>query len=202
MSENKGGQMAETKEKPSTDEPTKTESESIDEEIAVFEPVAKAVDVKLVHPGTGEEVVFVQHELSFFNKLKFFRLLTKTIREASESEAGGIGEFIAEALDSVSSASTGTNEFLETVTVLVESVPTFAEDAYILALNVRPQDEEWVKEALTQLDDDAGFAILDNFVAQNGKALRDFFAKRLRKVGQRVNQELGDLTTQTEEATA
>lgn len=177
--------------------PRQTKKSEVEEQIEVFEPVAKAVDRELTHPDTGEKKTFVQHELSFMPKLKFFRLLSGTFRLAAESDAdsngAGMANFLEETLSNISNFQenpTITNDLIATFMKLIELVPDFAEELYILALNVKPKDSVWTAEALQNIDDDLGIDILEVFIAQNGKAMRDFFAKRLAKVGKRLTVEL------------
>lgn len=217
MPVNKGGHMAtatktskkeapvkeEVKEEVASD--AKTEEgkalDELDEQIAVFEPVATSVERKLIHPDTKEEKVYVQHEMGYMTKLKFFRLLSGTIRLASSESQGGIGEFISETFGDVSNLiaqgfskeeaeSLASNQFISTILKLVELVPEFMEESYVLMLGVRPTDHDWAIEALDSLDDEEGIDILDTFVAQNGKAIRRFFDRHLRRVAARASKEL------------
>lgn len=169
----------------------------IEEQIEVFEPVKKAVDRVLTHPDTNEKKTFVQHEMGFMTKLKFFRLLSGTLRLASESDAqangsGGVAVFLQETVGNIQNMedANATNEFLVTMMRLIELVPEFAEELYLLALNVRPSDQVWATEALGEIDDDLGEDILVTFIAQNGKSITDFFGKRLRRIGKRINHEI------------
>jgi hypothetical protein len=194
--------MAETKAKPKATKPKEEKSpaeEAIDEQIAVFEPVALAVDRVLVHPDTGEEKTFVQHELGFLAKLKFFRLLSATLRLASQNDQAGVAGFLQEAIDSITtSENIGNEQFLDVLMKLVELVPDFIDEAYLLALNVRPNDQEWVVQAFETLDDETGIDIINVFVAQNGKAIQDFFGKHLQKVGATIQATLALEDTEQE----
>jgi hypothetical protein len=181
---------AETKEAPkkATKKAVKEEPEAVvdplEEQIAVLEAVHKAVDRTLVHPETQEERTFVQHEMGFMTKLKFFRLLSGTLRLASEQQYGGIMGVV----EATMTGDQSSTEFLETIMRLIELVPDFAEQTYIYALNIKPKDQEWALQAFDSLGDEEGIDILDTFIAQNGEAIRDFFVKHLKKIGQRVSQ--------------
>lgn len=185
-------EMAATATAEKKETPKKEVKTEVDEQIEVFEPVAKAVDRVLTHPETGEQKTFVQHELSFLPKLKFIRLLSGTLRMSSTDEQGGIGVFISEAIAGLQSQNQQemASEFLTTILALAELAPDFMEEAIILALSVKPEDQAWAIEAIQNLDDNQGLDIVEVFIAQNGASLRDFFTKRLSKIGARLNQEL------------
>lgn len=167
------------------------------EQIEVFEPVGKAVDIKLTHPD-GSERTFVQHELGFLSKLKFFRLLTGTIRLASTTDEAGLVGFVANLIEAFSNDNPNYEELLATILTVTELIPDFVEETFLLALNIKPEDELWVREAFAELDDDQGIEIVEVFVSQNGEAIRDFFNKRLRRVGLRIQKQVGSLSQDTE----
>jgi hypothetical protein len=165
--------------------------DELEKQIEVLEPVAKVVERKL--KLDGEERTFVQHEMSFFSKIKFFRLMSGTLRLATEQDGGqggGVADLIQEAF--VGAQQLGNQEvanvFLDAVLRLVELAPDFLEETYLLALNVKPEQTLWVSQAFQELDDEVGIDILDTFVAQNGKAISDFFSKRLGKLTKRVQE--------------
>lgn len=169
-----------------TEDKLESQTKSLEEQIEVFEPVAKAVDWNLKHPD-GSEKTFVQHEMGFLTKIKFFRLLAGSLRLASQNNEADI---IEELLQARGYSSANTESFLTMLLRLVELVPDFVEETYILALKVKPEDEQWFKEALENLDDETGMKILETFVAQNGKAVQNFFEKHLRKVVKRLTHEI------------
>jgi hypothetical protein len=163
------------------------------EEIEIFEAVAKSVKRTLVHPETGEKKEFSQHELAFIPKMKFFRLVSGTLRLAAENEGGA--NLIAEILGGVDA---GDNDSMVLAILrLVELSPDFLEEAFLYALNVKPVDHQWVLEALETIDDETGADIIDVFIAQNGPAVHDFLTERLPKMGKRVGSLLN--TTQEQE---
>ncbi len=196
------------KEKAALEKEIKEASEEVDEQVEVFEPVALSVERKLTHPDTGEERTFIQHEMGFLTKLKFFRLLSGTIRLAADDMGQGFGDFLNDLFgsDQVNSDSIrdtlgqegGEEQIIVLITRLVELVPDFIEETYVLALNARPQERVFVIESLDSLSDDEGFDILDVFIAQNGKAIRRFFDQHLRKISKRFAEslQLGEGTEQ------
>lgn len=186
--------MAETKTKAKVkEEPT------IDEQIKLLD-VPKAVDVVLKDPVTDEERTYVQHELGFLPKLKLFRLLSGTIRLATENDSGGAEQFVNEALGSTA-GQISSEGFIEMMMKLVELAPDFIDEAYLLILKVPLEEQEWARKALDELDDEQGLKIIDTFIAQNGQSLRDFFTKRLASLQKRATTEFGDLVTGQESET-
>jgi hypothetical protein len=172
--------------------------DELDEQIEVFEPTPKAVDRVLTHPETNETKTFVQKEMGFMVKLKFFRLLSGTLRLASDTQGANPAEFLQEAFGEVIGEDGGiqpsvdsTGAFLTGIMRLVELAPDFLEDAYLLILGVKPEDQPWALQAMDSLDDDEGIDILETFVAQNGKAIRRFFDKHLRRIGATISREIG-----------
>lgn len=160
---------------------------ALEEQIEVFEPIAQAVDRVLSYGGQTRK--YVQHEMGFLTKLKFFRLLSQTIRMASEDVEGGTSAFLDELFSSAAQEDTeSTNAIFGGILRLVELSPDFIEEAYMYALSVPPEDRAWAQLALENLTDDEGLDILEVFVAQNGESIRDFFMKRLRKIGKRLGQ--------------
>lgn len=185
--------MTQTKEAPKKrGRPKKVKEEpSLDEQIEVLS-APKAVDRVLVKPD-GEEVTFTQHEMGFMTKLRFFRLVSGTLRLASIGEDGGVAGFIGEAMEALEGDFSNENaaEFIEIILRLVELSPNFIEEAYTLILKVPQEDEPWVIKALDDLSDEEGLNILEVFVQQNGAALRDFFSKHLSRVGKTISASMG-----------
>lgn len=160
----------------------KSPEQELDEEIAVFEPVEKAVDRKL--ELNGETRTYVQHEMGFMTKLKFLRLLSNSIRQATEEE--GSTDFLSDFFGA--GEIENPDAMLNGLLRLVEAVPEFIEEAYCYALNVPTKDHSWAILAFENLSDEEGLDILDVLVAQNGVAIRDFFTQKLPKLGKRVQK--------------
>jgi hypothetical protein len=168
----------------------KQEEVSLDEQIELLD-VPKAVDRTLEHPETGESRTYVQHEMGFLTKLKFFRLVAGTARLATDGQ-GGIAEFLEETMVDSGGA---TDNFMTTITQLIELVPDFYQEAAMLILKVPVAEQAWVGQALENISDEEGVDILDVFIAQNGAALRDFFTKHLQKLQKRASEEFGSLVS-------
>ncbi len=189
----------ETKEKPKSKEKTEVEvdktsekikqaeeqQEQLDKEIEVFEPVALAVDRTLEFGGQTK--TYTQHEMGFMTKLKFFQLLSGTIRLASEDTEGGTSAFLDEIFGSLDqSGPSSANAMFGGLMRLVELSPEFIENAYMFALSVPVNERDWAKAALENLTDEEGIDILETFVAQNAESIHDFFTKHLARIGKRV----------------
>lgn len=185
---------AENKEEKQT-ELDEAQSE-LDKQIEVFEPVPKAKDRTFTHPETNEEKTWVQTEMGFMSKIKFFRLLAGTLRLASDTQSGSPMDFIQEAFGDGNiqnmDEETQASSFVSGMIQLVELAPDFLQESFVLILNVKPQDESWFIEALDSLDDEEGIDIIETAVAQNGNAIRRFFDKHLRRVGETISREVGN----------
>lgn len=183
------------------DELEKKEKE-LDEQIRVFEPIAIVVEREITHPD-GTKKVFIQKELSFMNKIRFLRLLSGTIRLAAEAGGtsvagifqdtfGDMQDVINQGFNPDNAEDIVANQFISTVLRLVELAPDFLEELFLIALDVPKKESEikWALEAFETLDDDEGFSILDTIVAQNSKAIKDFFTERIATTAKRGSQEL------------
>jgi hypothetical protein len=175
---------------------TKSEEklEQLDEDIEVLSPPL-AVDRTLVSPVDGEERVYVQHELAFIPKTRFFRLLSGTIRLASEGDSGLI-ELVGEFFGEEDITQEGAAQMVSVIMRLVELSPDFLTDAFIHILSIPQNEVEWAVPALESLDDETAMGIIDVFIDQNGEAITDFFTKRLRKTGSRVGKIVEKVTEQ------
>ena len=183
-----------TQTKPKTTSTKKKEEPTLDEQIELLD-APKAVDRVLKNPITEEERTYVQHEMGFMTKLKFFRLFSGTLRLASQSEVGGVSQFVESAIQGGINPET----FIETLMKLVELAPDFIEEAYMLILKVPLDEQVWATEALDSLSDEEGVDILDVFIAQNAEALNAFFTKHLKKLQTRATSEFGNLLNEDTE---
>jgi hypothetical protein len=174
----------------------------LDDQLEILDPINAAPKTwKLHHPDDpkdGKE--FVQRELTYTNKLRFFRLLSSTIRLAAESDDGkGLEDLLADVIGEGGlgglnrqgmSADQLASQFAASIMRLIELAPEFVTDLYILMLQPKASDRDYLRGALEELDDDTGFEMLELFVAQNAKALQRFFVLHLRRVGERVQEAL------------
>ncbi len=189
-----------------TDEEIKEElaqkEKELDEQIRVFEPIALVVEREITHPD-GTKKVFIQKEFSFMTKIRFLRLLSGTVRLSAEAGGTSVGNVIQETfgdmqylisqgVDANNAEDLIANNFISVVLRLVELAPDFLEELFLIALDVPKKEDEikWALEAFETLDDDEGFSILDTIVAQNSKAIKDFFTERIANTAKRGSQEL------------
>lgn len=175
----------------------KEANDKIEEEVLILDTVSAVKTVELTHPVTGETKTFEQKELAFIPKTRLLSLIATTIRAASESENssvgdvindmfGGVNDLIGQGVAKEAAENYATNQFLEIILRLVEVAPDFLDQLYLLVLNVKPANRQWVIDSLEVLGDEQGIEILDTAIAQNGEALRDFFDKHLRRVATRA----------------
>jgi hypothetical protein len=176
----------------------KAEESDFQKQIDILDPVALSKEVTLKHPETGEEKTFIQKELAFIPKTRLLSLVATTLRMASDDDGGNVGDIIndtfggvnsliSQGIDPEDAESFAANQFLSVILRLVEIAPDFLDQLYLLVLNVKQKDRQWVIAALEVIDDEQGIEILDTAIAQNGDALRNFFDKHLRKVATRVS---------------
>lgn len=178
-----------------------TEEEKVDDLVTSTNEV-KAPKVREQHLKYLDfEKTYKQSKLSFFGKLELSRIVGKALGQAAE---GGLGlrELAQDAnLNNV-------DGIMKVFASVAEHVPDLWLNIYMLALGVTDIEKPLVKEILTQshdeetgeggLSDEDGIAIMETFIDQNGKALRDFFRDALPKLWTRFQKELEISTSNTE----
>lgn len=136
-----------------------------------------------------DSVVYEQKPLTYFNKVKFLKLIGKTL---DETLAGGgtVGDMLVTDGVRVGIGDLGdVDSFLRLAASAADSLEDFLKDCYCLWLNVPKREQEWAKLALEEIDDETGIQIIERFVAQNWKAIERFFteyATRLQKASQKA----------------
>lgn len=171
-----------------------SEQERVDELIETVQPSAAIRSQRIfvndpTSPYNGFDKTYVQKPLSFFGKTEFVRIVGKAIDAALSGEDGtsvtqliGVGS-----LNDLSQA----DVFIKALARLAEYAPDLLKSAYMISLGVPRHERDVVSAILDMpqddeagggLSDDDGFAIMETFVAQNAKALSDFFTVRLRKI--------------------
>lgn len=135
--------------------------------------------------------IYEQRRLSFFGKLEFTRTV-KRFLDDDERLAELIAQLRASDNDERISA------LVQLVLTMVEQGPETAKQIFMQALNVPEQDRWIVSGILDQphdddtgqggLNDDDAMAIIETFVDQNAKAMRDLFFDRMRQLGERVQE--------------
>lgn len=127
----------------------------------------------------GDPLTFSQKPLGFMGKIKLFSVLSKTVNKVLEQNVS-----ITELLDGPGSDSLPlsgdsmkeADQFIKTLTKVLEYAPEALEDIFCVILNVPNSQQEYVKARLDEeLTDEQGFAVLNTFVDQNWEILHDFF---------------------------
>lgn len=184
----------------------KSEEEKVDELIDAVAPPVKRREQRITasdgSPFEGFDRTYVQQKLSFFAKLEFIRLVSRAINRAMGKDESGDAIDLGALLGGVSGDATQTELFIMAVTRLAEYAPEIIKDIYMISLNVpaheRPIvaaifDEPYDEDAQTGgLSDEDGLAILETFVAQNGKVMRDFYLTEMPKLGSQIQEALAD----------
>jgi hypothetical protein len=125
--------------------------------------------------------------------MKFFRLVSGTLRLAAEQGETNLVNELFGGIDSVDN-----DAMVMGILRLVELSPDFLEEAFLYALNIKPADHQWALEAFEVIDDETGADIIDVFIAQNGPAVRDFLTEKLPKMGKKMGILLNNQDTEQE----
>lgn len=189
-------------------------ADETDEALEILEPKADpkrwVIGKPPEHGGKETEYsVYVQKPLSYFARLRFFGLITRTIATALK-QSGGLDTSGIDAFDygdriSVDSlrrlreadfASAG--NFFQLAMQLMSYQEDFLLDCYVIWLDVPASERRWAKAVLAQrwdpeagqwgLTDAQGTEIVEIFIDQNYEDIRDFFAVELPKLWKRVQQ--------------
>lgn len=179
-------------------------SAPLGEPVAVAEPVEEKEDVlhaivpndepkEVVLTLDGADRTYVQAPLKYFRKMEFFGLVGRTIDEAMSGEDGltvnsifgantptSVGELAASDFGDLDS-------FLALVAKIANYAPDFLKDCYVIWLDVPKRERVWAREALDNLEDEAGLAIIETFIDQNWDSIERFFTERIRSVANRVS---------------
>ena len=134
----------------------------------------------VLSPGTDTELFLQQKPLTFFGKMEFFSVMGNAIDRAL---SGGLS--VADLLD-VPDRDSGrpldasslkeADLFVKAVVKLVQGAPETLLDIYCIVLGVPSGERFYVKQRLeTELTDEQGVAILNNFVDQNWDVMVNFF---------------------------
>lgn len=186
-----------------TENTQQTEAEKVDELIdAVAPPVKKREQRIAGGPGSpfeGFDKTYTQQKLSFFGKLEFVRLSSRAISKAMTASDGEEAVNLTD-LIGVQSAQdiTSADVFIRAIARLAEFAPEIVKDIYMISLNVPAHEREIVAAILDEpfddetqtggLSDDDGFAIMETFVAQNARVMRDFFREKLPQIAEQVRK--------------
>lgn len=167
-------------------ETIKTEDSKDENIVDLLKPKTDPQKVTLKYED--QEAEYIQKPLSYFGKLEFFSTLAEAVDIAMQTGlsvnglvGGGIG---AEDL-------TSTDSFMLAIAKLMRYAPDVLKDSYCIFLDVPFADRPWAKQAMDNLSDEEGIAIIETFIDQNYEAIENFFRERIAKVVKRVNQNRG-----------
>lgn len=168
-----------------------------EEELEEVEPLSTPREWIIGPPE--DRRTFVQKQLSFHKKVKFFALLAQTVRQVTAVGGQGAlsdllqGESLMERGRQLGSADmTDAESFVNLASSLVMFADDFLLDAQCLFLNVPVGQQVWVKEMLDRdvseggLSDEEHVETIRLFVAQNWPAIKHFFGVLLPKVWKEV----------------
>lgn len=155
--------------------------------------------------------VYKQEQLSFFGKQEFIVLMNGYVDQfmsgdfglkVSDLFGGGLRQRLQlpeEVSAEQAEKMVDENEaMIRAISKLVDKIPGFQMEIIILALGVPRDDRTVVAETLRGpvyrggLTDDQGFGILETFIIQNAKAIRDFFAEKATHLYEVAQRELSD----------
>ena len=180
--------MAKTEEKDRTEE-------QLDELMETVRPSVKVREQRIAglpdSPYEKFDKVYKQQRLSFFGKLEFTRTVKRFIDD-DERLASILAKMRAGTEDE------RTEAVVQLVLSMIESGPETAKAIFMQALNVPEAERFFVAEILDQphddetgrggLTDDDAMEIIETFVEQNAKAIRDLFFDRLARLSTRVQE--------------
>lgn len=153
---------------------------------------AKASQTKLRPTSAKKWIIgeqeFIQDPLTFFEKTEFMGLVAGAIDRALMLglDIESLLQLLALDKETIDGIRSGEVDFTKLPSVtsmasiftrLLSMVPDLLEDAYLLILSVPRVDWNDTREALRQIDDEAGFGILEAFFEQNGRTIADFLPR-------------------------
>jgi hypothetical protein len=167
--------------------------DDLDEQVEAIEPRYDAREWIIKDDQADFMRVYIQKPLSFSGKLQVTALLTKTLKKAMDDGLSVDG--VMQTVDDATGDDFGS--FVQSIITLVEYAPDLVADLSCLSLHVPTGEREWVKSMWNRPEDEGGLSdndgieMIEIFVDQNVKALKDFFAERIPKLFRRVTSRLG-----------
>ena len=174
----------------------KQERDKVSQQIETLSPSAPPRE-QLLRLG-DREVTYIQKPLSFFGKLRLFSVLGEAVDLAMSKE----GTVSVSSLTGVKTRGpqitagdvADADEFFKVLARLAIYAPDVFADFYCVVLDVPTSEQEWAKLAMAQhkddggLSDDDGIEIIETFIDQNGKVMRDFYEERLKPLAAKVQK--------------
>lgn len=187
-------------------------AEQHEEALEILEPLAEPRRWIIGKPpekgGTEDEYsIYVQKPLSYFPRMRFFGLVTKTIAEAIKAggtidldfSSSGDGNLRQRAYRIMEQSFDDAGSFVTMALQLIAYSPSFMLECYCLWLDVPAAERYWAKEVMQQphdpdrnkwgLTDEQGLEMIEVFIDQNYEDIRAFFAERLPRIVRRVQQQ-------------
>jgi hypothetical protein len=158
--------------------------------IDVLEPRVENRVVTLTYAGASQN--YVQKPLSYFRKMQFFELVGETIDLAIGSGDDGLtvnsllGSGPTSVSDLAASDFADLDGFLSLASKIMRYAPDFLKDCYLIWLNVPKNERAWAREALDEIDDEEGIAVIETFIDQNWDAIERFFVELVPALARRV----------------
>ena len=148
---------------------------------------------------------YIQKPLSFFGKLEFGKAVGGALKEVVGGDDGVSVDDVF-GLSGTSAQDMSNADFmLKAIMQLSVHVPDLLKDIFMLSLNIPAYDRPIVEVILDQphddetgfggLSDEDGIAILNTFVAQNAKAIADFFRVQVPALVKSVQESIGSAQT-------
>lgn len=160
------------------------------EPIDVLEPKAQNYIVILPESKLGEEITLIQKPLSFFGKMELFSVLGGAVDKAV-NEGLSIVDLFEVPEDRGVEAFQEADLFVKSVLKLVKDAPDLLLNLYSVILAVPRGQRDYIKERLeSDLTDEQGIAILENFIDQNWDVMADFFKQKIAPLTSKIGQKL------------
>lgn len=148
---------------------------------------------------------YVQQPLSFFGKLEFGKLVGGALKEVVGGEDGVSVDDVFGLSGATAQDMSNADFMLRAIMQLSVHVPDLLKDIFMLSLNVPKYEQPIIDVILDQphddktgfggLSDEDGIAILNTFVAQNAKAIADFFRVQVPALVKSVQESIGNAQT-------
>lgn len=182
-----------------------TEAQKVDELIESAAPIMKRREQRIAagpdSPWPDFDKTYTQQKLSFFGKLEFVRLISKAVDAAISNHDGSTGIRIADLIGVNSFEDIQRADvFIQAIVRLTAHAPDLIKDIYLISLNVPGHERPIVASIFDEahdeetgqggLSDDDGFAIMETFIAQNARVMRDFYQEKVMAIVTMVQEAL------------
>ncbi len=144
-----------------------------------------------------EEKEYTQKPLSYFGKLEFFSTLAEAVDVALQTglSVNSIVDIAPSGLGQGDFADA--DSFMMGVAKLAKYAPSILKDCYCIWLGVPFDERAWAKDAMENLTDEEGVAIVETFIDQNYEAIESFFRKKLGGLWKKIQEAQKDISPQS-----